>query len=98
MATTTESLDRRDFMKGAVGVGAALGLAGQSTQAGQSMTGAGRAIGANDRINLAIIGVGGRGTSVGRTFARIGRERSPCQIVAVADPYRKPARTPVVRA
>jgi predicted dehydrogenase len=47
-----------------------------------------RVIEANDTINLGIIGVGGRGTSVGRNFAAVA-ETHPCKIVAVSDVYQK---------
>ncbi len=77
------AFNRRDFMRNAAGVGAALSVAspGLATQ--------GRVIGANDRINVGVLGVGGRGTYVGRTFARVGKEQNPCQVVAVCDVYQK---------
>jgi len=74
---------RRDFMKRAAGVGAALSVAGPALGA------QGRVLGANDRINVGVLGVGGRGASVARVFARIGKEQNPCQIVAVCDVYQK---------
>jgi predicted dehydrogenase len=64
-------------MKGAAAAGA-LGVA--ST---------GRIRGANDRIQVGVIGVGGRGTYVARAFSKIGKEDSSCQIVAVCDVYQK---------
>jgi predicted dehydrogenase len=48
-----------------------------------------RVIGANDRINVGVIGVGGRGTYVGREFAKVGKADNSCQIVAVCDVYQK---------
>jgi predicted dehydrogenase len=72
-------VNRREFVKGA----AALGLAGQVKAAGR------RAVGANDRVNLALIGAGSRGSWITRKFARIGQQENPAQIVAVCDVYQK---------
>ncbi|MEK7404034.1 MAG: Gfo/Idh/MocA family oxidoreductase [Acidobacteriota bacterium] len=76
-------VNRRDFVK----VGTGLGLAGRAlaTRSGQA---SGRVIGANDRVNIGVIGCGGRGTYVGRTFAKVG-ETNPTQVVAVCDVYQK---------
>jgi len=49
----------------------------------------GRVIGANDRIAIGVIGVGGRGSSDANSFARVGEKNNSCQIVAVADTYQK---------
>src|SRR5689334_24836819 len=68
-------MDRRDFMKGAAAAGV-LGLAK-------------RTFAANDRIQIGVIGVGGRGTYVARAFSKVGKEDSSCQIVAVCDVYQK---------
>jgi predicted dehydrogenase len=72
--------NRRDFLKGAGSVGAALGLATTVVP--------NRAFGANDKINVGVVGVGGRGTYVGRTFGVVGQEKS-AQVVAVCDVYQK---------
>ncbi len=74
---------RRHFLMSAT----ALGLAG-STLA-RTRPGQGRVIGANDRIHLGIIGMGGRGMYLGRVFSRIGNQNNSCQIVAVCDVYQK---------
>jgi len=87
-----ESLDRRNFLRSASGAGAALGLTGTAAAAKKSrpvVKSTGRVIGANDTINVGIIGCGGRGTYVGRTFAKIGQGPSNCKIVAVCDVYEK---------
>jgi len=76
-------------MKSASGVGATVGLAGRALAARPAKTVTGRVIGANDRINVGVIGVGGRGTYVGREFAKIGKDTNACQIVAVCDVYQK---------
>jgi predicted dehydrogenase len=72
--------NRRDFLKGAGSASAALGLATTVVP--------NRAFGANDKINVGVIGVGGRGTYVGRTFGVVGQEKS-AQVVAVCDVYQK---------
>ncbi len=89
MSGTGESVNRRDFIRNAAVMTAALGIAGRSGVTAQRAGIARRVIGANDQINLGIIGVGGRGTSVGRTFASAGGENKLCKIVAVCDVYQK---------
>ncbi len=84
-------VNRRDFLKTAGGAGAALGLAEAAFAAKGAKTSgkaAGRVLGANDRINVGVIGVGGRGTYVAREFAKAG-ETANCQVVAVCDVYQK---------
>jgi predicted dehydrogenase len=78
------SVNRRDFVKSAAGIAAGMGLAGKAFAAPQSA----RVIGANDRINVAAIGVGGRGAWVAQVFAKVGQEAN-AQIVAVCDVYQK---------
>jgi predicted dehydrogenase len=81
------SVNRRDFLKGAAGVSAGLTVANRAF--GRAAKSSGRVIGANDRINVGVIGTGGRGTYVGKTFAKLGQENNSCQIVAVCDVYQK---------
>jgi predicted dehydrogenase len=50
---------------------------------------AGRVLGANDRINVGVIGTGGRGTYVAREFMNVGKLDGNAQIVAVCDVYQK---------
>ncbi len=72
---------RRDFVKtglAAAGAGVALGNKVHA-----------RVIGANDRINIGVIGTGGRGFSVMRWAIEIGKTTRPAQIVAVCDVYQK---------
>ena len=38
-----------------------------------------RVIGANDRINVGVIGVGGRGSYVGREFEKVGKDNNPAR-------------------
>jgi hypothetical protein len=83
-----ESFKRREFLLGAGAAGAvqtALAARPSSSKAASS----GRVIGANDRINVGVIGVGGRGTYVAREFAQAGKGEGNCQIVAVCDTYQK---------
>ncbi|MBL8168068.1 MAG: Gfo/Idh/MocA family oxidoreductase [Acidobacteria bacterium] len=46
-------------------------------------------LGANDRINIGCIGLGGRGSGVMRWAMQVGSSTRPAQIVAVCDVYRK---------
>ena len=71
-----DTIDRRGFMKGAAGVGATLGLAGKM-------------LGANDKIDLAIIGQGVRGSYLSGQFKAVGEQDGSCRIVAVCDVYQK---------
>ena len=49
-------------------------------------------IGANDRINVGVIGVGGRGSYLANQYASIGEKTNACKVVAVADVYEKRKR------
>ncbi len=77
----SDGVNRRDFVRTAVGAGAALKLAAQS-----------RVIGANDRINVGIIGVGVRGGGLLRQLWRMGQADGKQQITAVCDVYEKRKR------
>jgi predicted dehydrogenase len=88
------SLDRRDFLRKASAVSVALGtasaaLASPKVSKSSSARSSGRVIGANDRITVGVIGVGGRGSSDANSFAAVGEKNNSCQIVAVADTYQK---------
>ena len=63
--------NRRDFVKAAAITGAALAAGGRAWAASSSQ---GRVIGANDRINVAVIGTGGRGFYVAERFRRYGEQ------------------------
>ncbi len=78
------SLERRQFLMGA-------GLATQQAWAAArpAAKSAGRVLGANDRINVGVIGTGGRGTYVASEFMKAGKAEANCQIVAVCDVYQK---------
>src|SRR3954453_5855045 len=82
--------DRRDFLKRTGGLGAGTAIAGAAFARGTNKMNPSRVLGANDRINIGLIGCGGRGMSDAGTFTRYGVENNnACQIVAVADVYEK---------
>jgi predicted dehydrogenase len=91
MPQNNGSVDRRDFLKTASAAGLSLGLAGSALGARGGKT-SGRVVGANDRINVGVIGVGGRGAYVGGVFQKYGESNNACQIVAVCDVYEKRKR------
>ena len=92
MASEKGSFDRRDFLKSVGATGLAMGAVNTAFAAkSSSKTTGGRVIGANDRINVDLIGCGGRGSGDAQTFARVGQD-SNCQIVAVCDVYEKRKR------
>ncbi len=82
-AQENSAANRRDFIRTA---GAALSLAGTAFAASPAKTG--RVLGANDKINVGVIGVGGRGSYVAREFAKAGQSEN-AQILAVCDVYEK---------
>src|SRR6266852_1196019 len=91
MSDSNGSVDRRDFLKTASGVGLSLGLANSAFAArGAKMSN--RVIGANDRINVGVIGTGGRGSYVAGQFHNVGQKGNSCEIVAVCDVYEKRKR------
>ncbi len=84
--------NRRDFIKSATGAGIALGMAGTAFAA-RGAKQSGRVLGANDRINIGVVGVGGRGSYVAEEFQSYGdKNGNCCQIVAVCDVYEKRKR------
>jgi predicted dehydrogenase len=88
MSNQNDSVNRRDFIRTATGVGATLGLAGSAAARPAQKT-SGRVIGANDRIRVGVIGVGGRGSYVGVEFARTGQTDNSAEVVAVSDVYQR---------
>jgi predicted dehydrogenase len=90
MSDSQDSVNRRDFMaRGAAlagTLGAAKELLGRPARAAAST---GKVIGANDRINVGVIGVGGRGFYLSNQFAGIGDKTNACKVVAIADVYEK---------
>jgi predicted dehydrogenase len=81
-----DKLNRRDFVKSAVAAGAVASVLGKPALGN-------RTIGANDRINVAMIGVGGRGRDLLNWVRTTGlMPKTPAQIVAVCDVYAKRKR------
>lgn len=76
--------NRRDFLMTA----GALSAATRSFAASRAAA-SGRVIGANDRINVAVIGTGGRGFYVAREFAKVGEGSANARIAMVCDVYQK---------
>ncbi len=73
-----------------VAVAGALGAAKELLgRPARSAAATGKVLGANDRIQVGIIGVGGRGSYLAGQFASIGANTNACQIVAIADVYEK---------
>jgi predicted dehydrogenase len=79
--------NRRDFLRTAT-VAASTTAALSAARPGSKMA-AGRVIGANDKINVGLIGSGGRGVYVADEFAKIGAQDGSCKVVAVCDVYEK---------
>ncbi len=94
MSASEDSMkdDRRGFLKKA---GVTFGVANSALAAarGGKMMQSTRVVGANDKINVGVIGVGGRGSYVSRAFQKFGDDHNgACQIVAVCDVYEKRKR------
>jgi predicted dehydrogenase len=89
MSNQGPNVNRRIFLKSASAVGTALTAATPLLARPASKPASGRVLGANDRINVAIIGAGGRGTYVGKEFAKAGSSTHNAKIVAVCDVYQK---------
>ncbi len=75
---------RREFLKSAAGLAAAPALF-----AGSSSRMTPRVLGANDRIQVAVIGNGGRGSGVIEAFHKIGQDKNTCQVVGVCDTWQR---------
>jgi predicted dehydrogenase len=79
-------LNRRDFVKSAVAAGAVAGILGKPALGN-------RVIGSNDRINVGLIGCGGRGHDLLNWVKVTGlMPETPAQLVAVCDVYAKRTR------
>jgi predicted dehydrogenase len=77
-------INRRDFVKTAVTAGAAIGALTRSASANA------RVIGVNDRINVGVIGVGGRGRGLLEWAMKTGEQpETAAKVVAVSDVYGK---------
>jgi len=83
------SVNRRDFLRTASIAGSLTGFAGSAFARPAGKMAPGRVIGANDKINVGVIGVGGRGAYVANQFHKVGEKDSSCRIAAVCDVYEK---------
>lgn len=77
----THKTTRRDFVKTGAAAAGAAAIYHRNVHA--------KIVGANDRINIGCIGVGGRGRGVMRWAIEVGKNSRPAQVVAVCDVYRK---------
>ena len=78
-------MNRREFLSG-------VSAAGAFAAAAPVAAAQGRKLGPNDRINLGVIGVGGRGNYLARIFAGLGEINDQCRLLAVCDVYEKRRR------
>src|ERR1039458_10377958 len=92
MPDNQDSVNRRDFMVKTAAVAGAFGAAKELFAKPAKAAATGKVIGANDRINVGVIGVGGRGFYLAGQYAAIGERTSACKVVAVADVYEKRKR------
>jgi predicted dehydrogenase len=88
-----DQFDRRDFLKRTASAGAGAALASSMFAKGRNKSDPARVLGANDRINIGLIGCGGRGTQDAKSFTKYAEDNNnACQIVAVCDVYEKRKR------
>jgi predicted dehydrogenase len=76
-----EKTTRRDFVKTGIAAAGATAIYHTNVHA--------RVLGANDRINIGCIGIGGRGSGDMRWAMEVGKNSRPAQVVAVCDVYQK---------
>ena len=90
----SDSLDRRDFIRTVTATGVAASATTSAFAAKSIGKMSNRIIGANDRINIGVIGCGGRGSSDAQSFATFGQKNeNSCQLIGVVDVYEKRKRT-----
>jgi predicted dehydrogenase len=84
--------NRRDFLRIAGATSVALGAENAFAKAASGRA-SGRVIGANDRINVGVIGYGGRGSYVANQFARFAeKNKDACRIACVSDVWERRKR------
>src|SRR5688500_6619794 len=83
------SVNRRDFLRTASAAGTLAGVSGAAFARPAGKMATGRVLGANDKINVGVIGAGGRGTHVAAQFDKAGQADNSCRIAAVCDVYAK---------
>lgn len=86
---SSENQNRRQFVAGAAAM--SMAASAMAKTAGSSKMNPARVIGANDKINVAVIGTGGRGFYVADRFDKYGKDvkAGACEIVGVCDVYQK---------
>src|SRR5947209_12557925 len=90
---SADQFDRRDFLKRTGALTTGVALANKAFAKATNKMNPARVIGANDRINIGLVGCGGRGRGDAHSFAKFGEENNnACQIVAVCDVYEKRKR------
>jgi predicted dehydrogenase len=90
---SSDQFDRRDFIKRTGALTAGVTAAVNALAKSNSKMNPSRVLGANDRINVALIGCGGRGQDDAHSFAKYAEaNNNACQIVAVCDVYEKRKR------
>ena len=94
MSSKNDAVDRRDFLKTVGATGLTLGTAGMAmANKSSSKSSGGRVVGANDRINIGVIGYGGRGEYVAAQFAKYAAANNDaCRIAAVCDVWERRKR------
>ena len=90
--SSQRKIDRRRFLSGAAAAASAASLAAPQPAASQTASSRRRILGANDRISVAQIGVGGRGGSLQRLMLTMIRGGRNFRIDAVCDVYEKRKR------
>ncbi|MFH1743872.1 MAG: Gfo/Idh/MocA family oxidoreductase [bacterium] len=83
MSVQTHSGNRRSFLKTAAAGITAAAMTGPASS---------RVLGANNRINLGVIGTGGRGTAILGELVDRSNKEGDCQVLAVCDLYEKRVR------
>ncbi len=90
---SADNFDRRDFLKRTGGLSAGAMLANKAFAKANNKVNPSRVLGANDRINIGLVGCGGRGSGDAASFKKYADENNnACQIVAVCDVYEKRKR------
>lgn len=86
-------MNRREWLSRSAAAWAGMGAAAARTprklKPGVPARSASRVVGANDRINVGHIGVGGMGTAHLHAFVKQSETDKDIQVVSVSDVYRK---------
>ncbi len=101
LMTEKEQVKRRSFMKTAAGGSLALGLASTACKTTDKVASAGVAskrISPNEKIQIGVIGIGGRGNALLRWALQKSKSRGDCEVVAVCDVYARRRQEAAERA